>query len=168
MSDLQYTTMNIMSMGPSTLEKPQPRVYATKNTMDISDIDGARAKVRYNFTNKPPLLQSDVPGSTSKVLIHGKNSRDNQLYIDDIEGTRHSVKDRMLRSGRHVDPLMPNYKLPSYSEGQYPVGKFIKEQLNHDDIEGSHVKSIAQRATRDNISVDDIVGAQANYRPLHA
>ncbi len=168
MADLQYTTMSIMSFGPSTLEKPPPRVFAEKNSMDISDIDGARPKVRYNYTNKPQFLQSDVAGSTSKILCHGKNSRDNQLYIDDIEGTRHSVKDRMLRSTRHVDPLNPDYKLPSYSEGQFPVNKFMKDSLNHDDIEGSNVKKQAQYAMRDTIGINDIVGAQANWRPRHA
>lgn len=163
-----YQTMSIASFGDSTLGKPERKHFATKDTMNVSDIEGARTKHRFPHTNKPPMLQSDVPGSTSKVLCRGRNCRDNSLYIDDIEGTRHSVKDRMLRSGRHVNPLVPEYPLPSYGQMEYPVNKFIRDTMKHDDIEGSTVQAKAPYATRDTISCADIVGAQADWKPRHA
>jgi hypothetical protein len=168
MAEGQYTTMSIASFGDSTLHKPQRRQFAQKNTMDVSDIDGARGKELYRYTKKPEKTQADVAGSTSKVLCHGRNCRDNSLYIDDIEGTRHSVKDRMLRSGRHVNPLMPEYQLPKYGQAEYPEPKFLRDTMKHDDIEGSMVRSKAQSATRDTFSCADIVGAQADWKPRHA
>lgn len=85
--------MSITSYGPSTLPKEGNKLLARfqeKKTNDVSDIEGARSQSKYKhyFTDKPAFLPSDVEGSTSKPLTHSRNTRDNTLYIDDIEGTR--------------------------------------------------------------------------------
>jgi hypothetical protein len=157
----QYVTMSIASLGESTLPRQDHKVFQEKKTNDISDIDGARSGPKYqHFFNKPQFLQSDVQGSTSKALSWGRNVRDNSLYIDDIDGTRHSIKDRMMRTGRHVDPLVPRYSLPSYVPAEDPPTKFIKDPLDHSDIEGSHSKPKKEFAPRDTMKVDDIAGAR--------
>jgi hypothetical protein len=157
----QYVTMSIASLGESTLPRTASKPFQEKKTNDISDISGAKSGPKYqHFFNKPQFLQSDVHGSTSKALSWERNVRDNSLYIDDIEGTRHSIKDRMMRTGRHVDPLVPTYPLPSYVPAEDPVVKFIKDPQDHSDIEGSYTKKKVYFATRDTLRVDDIDGAR--------
>lgn len=157
----QYVTLSIASLGEATLPKPEPKPFFEKKINDISDISGAQPGPKYqHFFNKPQFLQSDVHGSTSKALSWGRNVRDNSLYIDDIDGTRHSIKDRMMRTGRHVDPLEPSYPLPSYVPAEYPAMKFIKDPLDHSDIDGSYTKQKKYFATRDTLKVDDIDGSR--------
>ena len=162
-------TMSIASLGDATLPKPEPKRFQVKAINDISDIDGARTGPKYpHFYNKTQPSQSDVPGSTSKALTWSRNVRDNSLYIDDIEGTRHTIKDRMMQTKRHVNPLTPDYPLPSFQSAEHPVPKFIKDPLHHDDIDGSTIKPKKQFATRDILAVDDIEGARPNWKPRHA
>ena len=161
----QYVTMSIASLGQSTLPRPEQKPFKEKVINDISDIEGAKSGPKYQpFFNKPQFLQSDVHGSTSKALSWGRNVRDNSLYIDDIDGTRHSIKDRMLRSGRHVNPLEPNYPLPTYVPAENPEVKFIKDSLDHSDIDGSYSKPKVQLATRDTMRVDDIAGSRPKQK----
>lgn len=157
----QYFTLSIASLGDATLPKVDPKPFFEKKINDISDIAGAHSGPKYqHFYNKPQFLQSDVHGSTSKALSWSRNVRDNSLYIDDIDGTRHSIKDRMMRTGRHVDPLEPSYPLPSYVPAEYPVPKFVKDPQNHSDIDGSFAKPKKYFSTRDTMRVDDIAGSK--------
>ena len=168
----QYVTMSIASLGESTLPRRDSRPFQEKKINDISDIDGARSGPKYqHYFNKPQFLQSDVQGSTSKSLSWSRNVRDNSLYIDDIDGTRHSIKDRMMRTSRHVDPLVPAYPLPSYVPAEDPPTKFIKDPLDHSDIDGSYSKPKKQFAPRDTMKIDDIAGTRpkrgyaSNFQP---
>lgn len=156
-----YVTMSIASLGESTLPRNTAKPFQEKKINDISDIEGARSGPKYqHFYNKPQFLQSDVPGSTSKALSWSRNVRDNSLYIDDIEGTRHSIKDRMMRTNRHVNPLVPQYPLPSYVPAEDPPVKFIKDPLDHSDIDGSFPKPKKVFAPRDTMNIDDIQGSK--------
>jgi hypothetical protein len=160
-----YTTMSIMSFGASTLPKPTQARFEEKKTNFVSDIDGAKSGPKYKlYFDKPLPQQSDVDGSTSKPLTKTRNCRDNSLYIDDIEGTRHTIKDRMMRTNRHVNPLDPQYKLPSYEASAYPTPRFLKDSMRLDDIH--HVEERVY-ATRDIMNINDIVGAHADWRPRH-
>ena len=156
-----YGSMSITSPGPCTLPKENKKIFAVKNTNDVSDIDGAKPAIRYKvYNDKPNFLDtSDIAGAQSKVLIRGRNTRDNSLYIDDIEGTRRTIKDRMMRTGRHVDPLQPHYPLPSYAPMEPVQTKFIKDPLEIRDIEGTHPRPKKEFATRDIMSINDIDGA---------
>lgn len=157
----QYVTMSIASLGESTLPRQLEKPFFEKKINDISDIEGARSGPKYqHFFNKPQFLQSDVHGSTSKPLSWSRNVRDNSLYIDDIDGTRHSIKDRMMRTNRHVDPLAPSYPLPSYVPAEDPPTKFIKDPLDHSDIDGSYPKQKKSLAPRDTMRIDDIEGSR--------
>lgn len=104
MSDaMNYHTMSITSYGPCTLPKEDKSRFQEKKINDVSDIDGARSQPKYKhyFSDKPAFLPSDVEGSTSKPLTHARNTRDNSLYIDDIEGTRF-VDSFILRNGSYI------------------------------------------------------------------
>lgn len=160
-----YTTMSIMSFGASTLPKPTQARFEEKQTNNVSDIDGAKSGPKYKlYFDKPQRQQSDVDGSTSKQLTKTRNCRDNSLYIDDIEGTRHTIKDRMMRTNRHVNPLEPQYKLPTYEAATFENPKFLKDSMRLDDI---HRPEERTYATRDIMNINDIVGAQANWKPRH-
>jgi hypothetical protein len=158
--------MSIASGGQSTLPKCSTKVFALKNTNDVSDIDGARSAVRYKvYEDKPQFLfTGDIEGAQSKVLARTRNTRDNTLYIDDIEGTRRTIKDRMMRTTRHVDPLCPNYPLPSYASMESIQMKFVKDPLEIHDIEGTHPKPKKTFSTRDIMSVGDIDGAKPGLK----
>jgi hypothetical protein len=155
-----WQTMSLTA-GPGTLPVENKRVFAPKNTNDISDIDGARSAVRYRvYEGKPEFLNtSDIAGAQSKQLIHGRNTRDNSLYIDDIDGTRRMIKDRMMRTGRHVDPLCPSYPLPSFSGLEASPTRFIKDPLEINDISGTRPMPKKTYETRDILNIRDIDGA---------
>lgn len=160
-----YSTMSICSLGPATLPKSQKRVFAIKDTNNISDIVGTRSGPKYTqYTNKPQFSQSDVQGSTSKPLIHSRNVRDNTLYIDDIDGTRHMIRDRFMRTGRHVDPLEPQYKLPSFQTAEIPEPKFVKDPLQLNDIDKTSSRVKNDFKTRDVLNIDDIDGTRTKPR----
>ena len=40
---------------------------------------------------------------------------------------RFVIKDRMMKTNRHVNPLEPEYSLPSYATAEIPETKFIKD-----------------------------------------
>ena len=68
----------------------------------MSDIEGAQPK-RDKILVKPNFNDNrDIEGSTSKTLHRTVNYRDNTLYVDDIDGARHFIKDRMLTTKRVV------------------------------------------------------------------
>jgi len=63
------------------------------------------------------------------------NKTSNPLYIDDIEGARPKACE--FKTRRVVDPLAPQYLLPSASEIVMDNGrKFIRDTLNTNDING--------------------------------
>lgn len=166
-----YTTMSITSIGASTLhnQKLVQGPFEIKKTNNISDIEGTSSFNKYgNFVNKPVFSNADVDGATPKALVHTRNVRDNQLYIDDIEGSRYTVKDRMMKTGRHTNPLTPNYPAPAYIPADPQPTKFIRDSMNIDDIEGSRTKPAKNYEQRDNLNTSDIIGAQASWKPRHA
>ena len=160
-----------MSLSLTTLpdQKRPQRPFAIKDTNNVSDIEGARSTVPYamRYSNKPQPSSADIAGSVSRPLTHSRNVRDLCLYIDDIDGTRHSIKDRMMRTKRHVNPLVPEYDLPSYVPARLPEAPFMRETMKNDDVEGAATKPLQNFDMRDNISTHDILGAQACWRPLH-
>jgi hypothetical protein len=166
----RYFSMSITSAGPSTLPKNIENSFAPKITNDVSDIDGAtRTASRYErFVNKPLHNDAyDVPGSKSKPLTHSRNVRDNSLYVDDIDGTRPFIKERILMTKRQVNPLNPEYPLPSFASTEPYEPKFIRDTLDIRDIDGSRSKPLHRSNTRDTYSNSDIVGAQVGWRPRH-
>lgn len=156
-----YQTLSITSPGPATLPKTEHKVFQKRDLNDISDIDGAQSGPSYRlYTNKPQFLNSEIEGAVPKQHARTRNCRDNTLYIDDIEGTRHMIKDRMMRTGRHVNPLDPQYPLASYVPVESESTKFIKDPLSIDDIDGTRSRVKKEFPTRNILGVEDIDGAR--------
>jgi len=72
----------------------------------------------------------------------------------------------MLRTERHVNPLMPQYKLPGYVSAEPHQPKFIHDNIDCSDIDGSQPRVRKLFPPTDKLSVDDIEGARADYRYL--
>lgn len=58
--------------------------------------------------------------------------------MDDISGTR--TKINKFTTTRQTDPLNPSYQLPSVILADMPEPKFIRDNLEIDDIEGTRTK----------------------------
>lgn len=170
MFETNYNSLSLASFGPATLDDSKRRevVLNKRDSFDPSDIEGTRFVNKHErFANKYNTVEPPISGSTSKVLSKSRNVRDNTLYIDDIEGTRRKVKDRMARTNRHVDPLQPQYELPRYVATEPVIPKFVRDEFLIDDIEGTRSKPLYPNRPKDILSVNDIEGAKADWKPLH-
>ena len=166
---MNYAAMSITSAGPCVLDnqKDESPNYKTRDVNGVGGIDGATSSVPYGdkYSNKPAKVENDILGSSSKPLTHTRNGQDLSLYLDDIDGTRHTIKDRMMRTNRHVNPLIPEYPLPTSVPTEVQDVKFLKDSMHISDIDGSSAKPLRKFETRDNMSTLDIVGAQACWKP---
>ena len=163
--DTQYTSMSIASLGASTLPdaKVAPRVvYLEKPSQVFGTGESKRALInRPNFGDI-----SDISGAQCKPTRVRSIERD-PLNVDDIEGAKAKYRDRFFDTKRHVDPLQPDYQLPSYKLAPVDPPKFVKDPMNIDDIEGTRTRQKKLMIQRDTMKVDDIEGAQAGWKPKH-
>lgn len=164
--DDRHFSMSICSLGPSTLPRSSSsRTFKATNDASEFEVRAQNATQHERIIKKSSFLQSDVIGSTSKPLTRTRNTRDNSLYIDDIDGARPRVTNRILITKRRVNPLQPEYDLPSFETAKPYEPKFIRHTMDFSDIEGTQSKPLLRCAPRDSTNkVDDIVGAQANWR----
>lgn len=167
-NDNPYISMSIASFGAATLPREEKKVFAIKETNATSDIDGARPRST-KVWNKPDMWDTrDVSGSQSKSLHYQRSSApDNSLRVDDIDGAQAKIRDKMLLTKRHTNPMQPEYHLPKAAEAPPHEPKFLRNTLDISDIDRAAPAVPVRYATRDPISVQDIVGAQANWRPRH-
>ena len=172
-----YTTTSITSPGRPTLSdskalKLTDKPFALKIINKIDDIPGTQTSIKWNkFATKPQFNAAvDLPESVPRRPPQTRNVPDRQLMIEDIDGAQYSATGGMDRTTRQVDPLQPNYKLPSYVEPlalfDVPTLRAPRDVLKVDDIDGtrpSMFKRTAHRETRDPLNTKDIDGAQADY-----
>lgn len=159
--DDRHYSLSIASLGSSTLNEGPKRQYIHKPSQAFSD-----EKPRER-NKKPDLFSTaDIDGAQPRKT-HQRSVPSNTLSVSDIDGASVKIKDKFLQTKRHVDPLQPNYQLPSYTLSRPPEPKFLKDSMNVDDIEGTKpaVKSVFQ--PRDTLNVDDIEGSKAGWKPRH-
>lgn len=99
-------------------------------------------------------------------LHRDTNKPDRQLFHDDIDGSKPHCKMR-FRTNRCVDPLAPEYILPSYIVAPIVTTKFTRDSFDVSDIEGTKSRSLYPLKQRKNHIVDDIEGAQSGWKPRH-
>ena len=164
--DDRHFSMSICSLGPSTLPRSSSsRTFKATNVASEYQVGAQNATHHESFFSNPSFLQPDIIGSTSKPLTRTRNTRDNSLYIDDIDGARPRVTNRILVTKRRVNPLQPEYNLPSFEIMKPYEPRFIRHTMDFTDIEGTQSKPLLRCAPRDSTNkVDDILGAQANWR----
>ncbi|KAG6615643.1 uncharacterized protein IUM83_04997 [Phytophthora cinnamomi] len=138
-------------------------------TNDVADILGARPLLKNHvYVNKPHFYDAhDINGSTSMEL-HPKNWRagtDDRFRQLPIEGT--TSQPAGFHTDRVVNPLEPNYKLPSFIKAPPLEPKFLRDSYNVSDIEGTSIKTRNIQHPRDGLKVDDIAGTQCGWLPRH-
>ena len=119
------------------------------------DIPGAVPR-RYGLYNRKSEFNNtneDIEGSSPAKLYKKVNKPDFIYSNKDIEFSvprGHHV----FQNNRHLNPLNPEYKLPSYSEPNIEYNqKFIRDTLDISDIEGAQTKNYYKYKFHDNINV---------------
>ena len=120
------------------------------------DIDGAVPK-RYGLYNqKPPYHNSnaDIEKSSPSVYNPYINKPNYNLSNKDIKGSipqGHHV----FQNERHLNPLCPDYKLPTFKQKEVEEYKnrFIRDNIDVSDIEGASPKKYLKWSKRDNINI---------------
>ncbi|CAM9664957.1 unnamed protein product [Ectocarpus sp. 12 AP-2014] len=170
----RFMTMNLMSSGPCTVSKKATsygrtvRRLKTRDNHTTADVDGARTFVRTStLTNKPDSYGvADILGTGSMRLHKDTNKPDRQLHHDDIEGS--NPRNRWLfRTTRCIDPLEPEYTLPSFTTAPPIAPKFTRDSHDVSDIEGTKSRPLYPLEQRHNHLVEDIEGAQSGWKPRH-
>eukprot|EP00602_Paraphysomonas_sp_CaronLab_P004725 CAMPEP_0185020760 /NCGR_PEP_ID=MMETSP1103-20130426/3401_1 /TAXON_ID=36769 /ORGANISM="Paraphysomonas bandaiensis, Strain Caron Lab Isolate" /LENGTH=501 /DNA_ID=CAMNT_0027551861 /DNA_START=17 /DNA_END=1522 /DNA_ORIENTATION=+ len=158
--------MSIATLGDSTLPdaKSKPKVAYIEKPADVFGNSSIESR---KFLVKPNLHDvSDIDGARPKG-VRQRNYESKALYVDDIDGARAKFHDKFLHTKRHVDPLQPDYKLPSVTLAPYEPPKFIKNSMEIDDIEGTRTKQRKVAPSRDTMNLDDIEGSRAGWKPRH-
>jgi hypothetical protein len=167
-----YGSMSIASFGPSTLPDAKRTTgrFAIKTLTDNSDIDGSYHTNKYDsFCNKYHKFQQDeVIGNRSAARTWTRNTADLQLQVDDIEGARVVRAKGIYNTNRHINPLGPEYVLPTYAKAEAPVVPLRRDALDHADIAGSNSKPLYKPYMRDIISVSDIDGTNSHWKTRQA
>ena len=108
----------------------------------------------------------DITGTNPIRLHRDTNKPDRQLLLADIEGSQPRNK-WLLRTKRCIDPLAPEYTLPSFATAPPVVTKFTRDSHDVSDIEGTKSKPLFPYSQRQNHLVDDIEGTWPGWRPRH-
>jgi len=71
----------------------------------------------------------------------------------------------MFKTPRVVDPLKPEYKLPTFETAPFEIPKFLGDSFNVSDIEGAQPKpKYLPKGVRHNHDVSDIEGTNASWK----
>lgn len=115
---------------------------------------------------QPPSPLQDITGTASIRLHKDTNKPDRQLFHDDIDGSFPRNK-WLFRTTRCVNPLNPEYDLPSFVAAPAVDPKFTRNSYDVSDIVGTKSKPLFPLKQRQNHLVDDIEGAQSGWKPRH-
>jgi hypothetical protein len=154
------TTMSLATSGACTIPNSRQDFLkslklgpaAGRPTNQVLDIDGARpAPGAGRYTNKQTYYEpSDIRGARPSTLVRDTNAIDFSMKLDDIDGAR--PKPYTFKTNREVNPLMPEYKLPSAAMADPTVPKFIRDSYDVGDIAGTKPRPRHRFATVSQIS----------------
>ncbi|KAK7240495.1 hypothetical protein SO694_00111013 [Aureococcus anophagefferens] len=165
--DDRFMTMSLGSKGPATIPN-HPRKPRECVTNRVDDIEGAQSELKYlRYTSRRPnfYVTDDIDGShPMKLHPRGVGGVD-RLAETDVEGSK--PRPLHFKTERHVNPLCPEYTLPSCALDMPPVPKFVRDGYGISDIEGTAPRRRFRFAQRETYDVKDIEGAQAGWRPRH-
>ena len=110
--------------------------------LETKDISGAQPKLWGSKETTKPEFQNtnwDIDRSGPRALHIGLNKPEYNLTNNDIEGSQPKcVKFNSTRQGH--DPLNPKYQLAQVEMRPNTPPKFLRDNIGHDDIEGSKPK----------------------------
>lgn len=121
-------------------------------TNRTDDIEGAHPLLKeYQYTNRQDLYNvNDIDGAQPRKLTKELNESF-LLRTNDIEFAQPRCVE--FRTNRHINPIDPEYKLPSYTTAPIPKPKFIRDQIDISDIEGTRPGKLYPYEKRDIINV---------------
>ena len=138
-----------------------------RETNQTNDIFGAQPFHRYTqFRNKPSFSHNgDIEGSRSITLHKSlRNKVDRQLLTNDIDGAQSHPK--TFHTNRCINPLVPQYQLPSFEAHPAHETKFVRDSYQIHDIEKSNPPPLYKFKQRENFECKDIVGTTPGWKPL--
>lgn len=112
-------------------------------------------------TSKQPresfsLKTDDIPGATSHLKAYQYTNKPS--YINSNLGIEKSSSQSIsFITHRQVNPLNPDYKLPSSLPKNYTPPKFIRDTLDVHDIQGPSAKNLNKTQIRNSLDISDIV-----------
>jgi hypothetical protein len=150
-------------------EFPSPSKPPTHITNDVSDIPGAKTFVKNrHYINKQHFHDpNDIPGSNSKLLHpnHDRHGVMDEIKAQPVEGAQPRHKD--FRTSRVINPLQPEYQLPSFTLAPPFEPRFLRDGYNIKDIDGTSAKKVHIEHPRDPMKLSDIPGSQAGWLPVN-
>ena len=160
-----YSTMSIASLGPATFPLPKRHIRSTPSLDSFSF--GTDYMTKRSSPQKPDFLMdiSDIPGTRSKTLHHQRQGYTPEIFAGYNRRSDLICPNYMLKTRRHVNPLEPDYPLPSYEPAAPAEAKFIRDSFDVSDIDGAKPRPLRPRAVRNPLNIDDIDGARTLPRP---
>lgn len=160
--DDRFLTMSLGTLGPATIPN-KTRVSVTRDINCVGDIEGAKPELKFlRYTCRPNFYGTDDIDGTAPMKLHKKISR----CDDDLAPVEGSVPKRtFFKTSRVVDPLDPDYKLPSCCPAEPCVPRFLRDGYTVTDIDGTAPRSKFRFAQRETHDCKDIEGAQSGWRP---
>ena len=140
-------SMSNRCLDETDFPKRRFKQLSTKRDFSLNnyslDIEGASPRSNSIFTNKIDytLKNEDIEKSSPKQIIPIQTNKPNfNLSNKDIEGTEPRGH-HCFNTSRHVDPLNPQYPLPSCPDKYpLPVPMFLRNTLDIRDIPGATAK----------------------------
>ena len=140
-------SMSNRCLDETDFPKRRFKQLSTKRDFSLNnyslDIEGASPRSNSIFTNKIDytLKKEDIEKSSPKQIIPIQTNKPNfNLSNKDIEGTEPRGH-HCFNTSRHVDPLNPQYPLPSCPDKYpLPVPMFLRNTLDIRDIPGATAK----------------------------
>ncbi|KAJ8610107.1 hypothetical protein CTAYLR_007080 [Chrysophaeum taylorii] len=158
----RFITMSLGSRGPATIPN-RVRHVGTHVSNRLDDIDGAKPELKYlRYTSRPDFYRTEDIDGTAPMKLHKKMSR----AEDDRPPIEGSVPKRTLfRTSRLVNPLDPDYKLPSCTPAEPFVPRYVRDSFEVKDIEGTAPRARFRFSQRKTHACDDIEGTRSGWRP---
>lgn len=164
-----YSTLSVASLGSATLPRKTPHVRreGTEDTLFVT-VEERTNRVLNKPSTGMQLDNDDVIGAKSKVLHRERRGYTADVFTGYSRRSDVVCPDRMTTTERRVDPLAPQYRLPTFQRAASLNVPFLRDSFDVSDIEGTKSRPAKKFTVRDGLRVDDIEGADSRWRPLHA
>lgn len=150
-------SMKTMYLATIPKTKQLIRSEGQNFSLRTDDIEGAQPRGPREQKRRDFYFTDDIEGAKPAPAFDRNRNPGNPLALDDIDGAKPRIQRNLPNSNRHTNPLNPVYELPSFKEEPAPVPKFLRDNINYDDIPGVHPKSYkTDKPPRDIMKTDDI------------
>ena len=164
--DITGGEKNMTSMTMCTIPKKEKIVRSAGQNYSLrtDDIPGAQPRGPPVQRHRDFYYTNDIEGSSPQPSVDLTKKPIDIMSVKDIQGASPAIQRSLHHSERHTNPLNPQYHLPSYQEPPVPVPKFIRDNINYDDVPGVHSKTYkTDKPPIDIMKTDDIAGAQPKH-----